>query len=348
MRKGKSLYELCRLRIRVHGGRRGATSTERAQADIVCSRFKAGDDNEAGTTASKPTPVTKPTQPASGTKSAKSTQPSAASGLSNFFTQIGKATPYIQQGMDFAKLGMQVGQQFSGPPSGGQQPQPPDPATPPPPAAPLQSTGAGDDPSSGMPATMPQGMPAGAAGMDQFAALLQALRQQQLASQPAPAPPAPQPSPYGPPQSDPLALLRMIISNPQLQQALQQRTMGPAAPRAISLPMPAKGRQHGRRQMTIPLGAVMNAIYSLAGQSMEQLNANTREDDPEVPEYLVGEDGEFLVDPANPRERAELVERLFEISEAARSRPALRRRRRSIESEGDESERWALEAGFTR
>jgi hypothetical protein len=140
----------------------------------------------------------------------------------------------------------------------------------------------------------------------------------------------------------------MILSNPQLQQALQQPAMGPAAPRTISLPMPARGQQRGSRQATIPLGAVMNAIYALAGQSMEQLNANTREDDPAVPEYLVGEDGEFLVDPASSEARAGLVARLFEISETARSRPAVRRRRRWIESEGDESELFALEAGFTR
>ena len=163
---------------------------------------------------------------------------------------------------------------------------------------------------------------------------------------PAPAPPAP--SPLGSPQSDPLALLRLIITNPQLQQALHQPVAGVAAPRAITLPMPAPASHHGSKQLAIPLGAVMNAIYALAGQSMEHLNAETREDDPAVPEYLVGENGDFLVDPASPAERAELVARLFEISETARRRPAVRQRRRVVETETDESELFALEAGFTR
>jgi hypothetical protein len=52
------------------------------------------------------------------------------------------------------------------------------------------------------------------------------------------------------------------------------------------------------------------------------------------------------VDPANPQARAMRVAELFEISGAARRRPM--RRRRLIESEGDESELFALEAGFTR
>ena len=273
----------------------------------------------------------------------RSSASSAASSLSNFFAQI---SPYAQQGFDFAKLGMQIGQQFQQP--GGQPQRPPDdPAAvlagqPPSPAvAGFDTTGAATP--TGMPPPGPPGLPDGAAGMDQFAAFLQALRQQQAAPQPAPAPP----QAAAPSQSDPLAMLRMIITNPQLQQALQQSTMGPSAPRAISLPVPAPTRPSGSRQMSIPLGAVMNAIYALAGQSMEQLNANTREDDPEVPEYLVGEDGEFLVDPASSEERARLVTEWFEMSENARRRPA-RRRRQSSEFESDESERWAIEAGFTR
>jgi hypothetical protein len=254
--------------------------------------------------------------------------------------------PIAQQGFDIARM-------FT-PQSPGQPAMQPPPAPSPAPPAP-----AADDPAAAAPApgafappapagydatagapptappTAPPGMPGAAPGMDQFAAAMQSLRQPQ----------AP-----GPPQSDPLSLLRMIIANPYLHQALQQPTMGPAAPRSMYLPMPAPGARYGARQMPLPLGAVMNAIYALAGQSMEQLNANTREDDPEVPEYLVGEDGEFLVDPASPEARAVLVSRLFEISESARSRPSRARTQRNQwhESGGDESELWAFEAGFTR
>jgi hypothetical protein len=191
----------------------------------------------------------------------------------------------LQQGFDFARMGVQIGQQFAG------RPQAPPPAPPLAPAAPPEPPG-----------TPPAGVDT--PGVDTGVV----------------APP----TPAGPPQSDPLSLLRMIVSNPQVMQALQPPT--PASPRAISLPMPAPGQPGGRRGVSIPLGAVMNAIFALAGQSMDHLNANTREDDPEVPEYLIGEDGEFLVDPANSAERADLVARIFEISEQASYRPAAPRR----------------------
>ena len=126
---------------------------------------------------------------------------------------------------------------------------------------------------------------------------------------------APPPFVTGAPQSDPLSLLRMIVANPQVLQALQPPT--PATPRAIALPMPATGPA-GSQSLSLPLGAVLNAIVQLSAQGLDRVNANTREEDPEVPEYLVGEDGEFLVDPASPEARARLVAELFEISEHAR------------------------------
>jgi hypothetical protein len=150
------------------------------------------------------------------------------------------------------------------------------------------------------------------------------------------APPAPfamgAPPPYvtGAPQSDPLSLLRMIVANPQVLQALQPPT--PATPRAISLPMPAGPA--GSQPLSLPLGAVLNAIVQLSAQGLDRVNANTREEDPEVPEYLVGEDGEFLVDPASPEARARLVAELFEISERAhvQDRPTSRQHSEWIDS----------------
>ena len=93
----------------------------------------------------------------------------------------------------------------------------------------------------------------------------------------------------------------------------------------------------------------MNAIAALAGQSMTELNESTPEDDPEVPSYLVDEDGEFVVDPASPDDRAALVAHLFRISDEAQRSGRFWTTQRSAsrgDDELDESETWAREAGF--
>ena len=148
-----------------------------------------------------------------------------------------------------------------------------------------------------------------------------------------------------------MALLSLILGNPQLQQALQRTAvMGSAGPRAVALPVPATWPPHRMRSASIPLGAVMNAIAALAGQSMTELNESTSEDDPEVPSYLVDEEGEFLVDPASPDDRAALVAHLFRVSDQAqRSGPVWTSHDGLPEAtdELDESETWAREAGFT-
>ena len=76
------------------------------------------------------------------------------------------------------------------------------------------------------------------------------------------------------------------------------------------------------RSMDIPLGAVIDAIAGLTGPALMQLNARTSEADPEVPEYLVSEDGEFIVDPASSDNRASLVVHMFEVSDEAQRRGA--------------------------
>ncbi len=103
------------------------------------------------------------------------------------------------------------------------------------------------------------------------------------------------------------------------------------------MPMPAQPQY--QQPMPIPLGAVMNAIAQLAGRSMTELNAGTREEEPEVPVYLVDEQGEYVVDPANAEDRAALVAHLFQVTAAATEHvePLV---------EMDESESWAREAGF--
>jgi hypothetical protein len=142
----------------------------------------------------------------------------------------------------------------------------------------------------------------------------------------------------------------VILTNPQLQQALQSAPApGAAAPRTVALPVPSPTAPQQTRQVPIPLGAVMNAIAALTGQSMTELNENMSEEEPEVPAYLVDDDGNFIVDPASPDDRAALVTHLFRLSEEAQrsgSVPRQSRRFAEADTELDESEQFAIDAGF--
>lgn len=189
----------------------------------------------------------------------------------------------------------------------------------------------------------PPGMPQ---PYDQLGMLAQALQQRQI-------PPLPGLAPYAAPavpQGDGIALLRMILGNPQFQQALHfASVLGSAAPRTMQLPVPSAGAVPGVRPVSIPLGAVMNTIAELAGHSMEELNASTSEDDPEVPAYLVDDQGQFIVDPGNPQDRAGLVVHLFRMNDEARRSGLLGPSGPVPEAdvEMDESDEWAREAGFS-
>jgi len=190
--------------------------------------------------------------------------------------------------------------------------------------------------------------------------LMQALQQRQIPPLPAPQPPPyawppPQVAPTAaPPAADGMSLLRMILGNPQFQQTLwgQHPAAGPSP--VVPLQLPIAGLPNRRRSVPIPLGAVMNAISMLAGQSMTELNAGTREEDPEVPSYLVSEDGEFVVDPASPDDRAALVTHLFRINDAAQQLDTAGPQDDFLfddngfgfSSELDESEAWAENLGF--
>jgi hypothetical protein len=143
-----------------------------------------------------------------------------------------------------------------------------------------------------------------------------------------------------------MALLALILSHPQFQQALQQAgAQGSAAPRTVPLQVPSTSVPSQPRVVPIPLGAVMNAIVALAGRSQVELNAATTEEDPEVPSYLVNDDGDFIVDPASPPDRAALVAHWFRLSDAA-AREAEWSEASEDAGETDESEEFAAEAGF--
>jgi len=194
---------------------------------------------------------------------------------------------------------------------------------------------------------------------DPLTLLIQALQQRQIPPLPGPAPQtafSALATPAAAPQADGLGLLRLILTNPRFQQTLQlASSMGAAGPRAVSLPVPVVSQPQQRRALQIPLGAVMNAVALLARQSMTELNASTREDEPAVPSYLVDEQGEFIVNPADPDARASLVAQWFQLSEQAELADEAERAEQAAESteshetdaEMDESDAWAEDAGFT-
>jgi hypothetical protein len=317
------------------------------------------------TTPARPqTSPTRPTTPSQQAQAGQSSRPGFS--FSSF-------TPYLQQGLDFARFGTQVAQQFTGPAPGGQPAPAPDAgamagapsaaapqagqpfaavepgdASQPPPETP---GGPGGQP---VPVPYPQAPPAGVpsqptAGGDQLTQLLQALQQRQI--QPLPgtygAPFAAPPQAPAPPAG--LALLQMILSNPQFQQTMQRAAAyGPAVSRAVGLNVPHAAYPWMPRQTQVPLAAVLNTIARLAGHGMAELNESTPEDDPEVPEYLVSEDGEFVVDPAVADDRAALVTHLFLIDREAQNRAPFAADPTDQPAELDESELFAEDFGFTR
>ncbi|HEX8107589.1 MAG TPA: hypothetical protein VF516_07655, partial [Kofleriaceae bacterium] len=194
------------------------------------------------------------------------------------------------------------------------------------------------------------------AGFDALGALWQALRQGQIPPLPGQlpggmgagqlAPPPRATMPGARPPADATALLGMFLGGlPQLSGALRSAAvLGPDGPRTMALSIPAAGAPGGVRNVQIPLGAVMNTLASLASRSMEELNASTQESDPEIPDYLVDEEGRFLVDPASAAARAGLVTHIVRVHQAAHRAGWFAEAEEGL----DEAEAWARDAGFER
>jgi hypothetical protein len=215
--------------------------------------------------------------------------------------------------------------------------------------------------------------------MDQIAALLQALQQRQIppltapAPQPVAAPPVappaapppvvalpvapaavPQPvaappvAPAAAPPPDALSWLRLILTNPQLQQALQPAVADASAAvsRTVQLPVPTPAAPQQLRSAQIPLATVFNAIAALAGRVTAELGEDMGEDESA---YLVGDDGYYLVDPASADDRAALAAHLFRLNDAAQRSgwyPQLDSWSNAAGFELDECDEWARAAGF--
>jgi hypothetical protein len=304
--------------------------------------------------ARRPSPTPAPTRPApSPTPARRPPAPDARPSDGSRGLNLDRLLGYVPQAFDAARQVTQFAQQIGVSP----RPSGTTPAAAPPPDG-ADAPAAGVAPSGPVDTPSPSPEPAAAGTMpattDPMAPLLQALQQRQIPPLPGPtAPPSPYVSPLAPgaPRADGTALLGLILGNPQFQQALQwAAALGPGAARTVQLPVPATAAARRMRSVAIPLGAVMNAISALASRSMVELNATTAEDEPEVPAYLVDEEGEFIVDPASPEERAALVAHLFRVSgepPGSASDPQAEPGLGESDGELDESEEWALEAGFT-
>jgi hypothetical protein len=105
-------------------------------------------------------------------------------------------------------------------------------------------------------------------------------------------------------------MLQQLMSNPQLQAALARGVVGGSNNRR-EVVLEIAGHEGNIEEVAIPLGAAVNAVAVLAHEALMELNASTHESDPEVPDYLVSESGEYIVDPARADHRAALVIEYF-------------------------------------
>lgn len=254
--------------------------------------------------------------------------------ISQFATMFGGNDRTAQ---DFARIAGQIGQGTGQAASmlqsitGGQVPPLPGPApaAPEPPAAAPPAPAWSPEPAAAPPPAGDSPMPAPTPTAPPIAAPPPAAAY----APPMPSAPA---QPAG--QFNATALLGLLLSNPQLQQALRAApVLGQASPRAVQLPMPPGAPSPS---VSIPLGAVLNAIGALTSRSIAELHESTSEFDEEVPAYLLGESDEFVVDPGEADARAAVVLQYFRAAgEAARFGGV-------GESSLDESEAWLRDAGF--
>ena len=97
------------------------------------------------------------------------------------------------------------------------------------------------------------------------------------------------------------------------------------------------------------MSEVMEVLANVAREAATELNALADEDATEVPDYLVGEDGEYVIDPECAEDREALVrENLILQGELVRydGLDRLVGMEGMAGSEMDDSEVWARDAGF--
>jgi hypothetical protein len=134
------------------------------------------------------------------------------------------------------------------------------------------------------------------------------------------------------------ALMGLLMSNPQLVQALQSAPFS-ASPPGVSVDVPNRGA------VSIPLGALMSSLAQLSQASSRELSELWPEDEAQVPEYLLAEDGSPVVDISKPRDRAALALYWLRRSAEAQRYGVLNSRLRR-KARIDPVDAWARDAGF--
>jgi len=140
------------------------------------------------------------------------------------------------------------------------------------------------------------------------------------------------------PQANATALMALLMNNPQIVQAMQAAPFSPT-PQGVAINLP------NQAPMSIPLNAVMNTIAQLAQASTRELSALPGESEQDIPDYLLAGDGSFIVDPADPQQRAALALHWLRADAEAQRHGSPQ----AFGSGGtgfDEAEAWAREAGF--
>ncbi|MGD8588233.1 MAG: hypothetical protein PVG22_05320 [Chromatiales bacterium] len=193
-------------------------------------------------------------------------------------------------------------------------------------------------------------------GAGQINRFMQALQGRQIPSLPrggqrpaSPRPPAARPAtgrPTATPTAAPgrgqfnaTALLGLIMNNPQLMQAIRGAPFArQAGVRRVEVNIP------NGESVSIPLADVLNTFAVLAQESVLELNDTSSEYAENIPEYLIGEDGEFIVDPQSAEDRAALVLHLLRL-DGEMERYAEWDDLNAYD-ETEESDLWVREAGF--
>lgn len=122
-------------------------------------------------------------------------------------------------------------------------------------------------------------------------------------------PPAPGAAPLPPEATSAAAQLISLIQNPALLQSLLSQVLGGAGKATV---------QAGPNATPIPVAGVLNALEFLAAQAASEAAYDQGEEESlESAGYLQDGSGNFLVDPANPDERAQRVLALLQESGTA-------------------------------
>lgn len=122
--------------------------------------------------------------------------------------------------------------------------------------------------------------------------------------------------PAAPAANPAAAALLQTLLRPEVMQAL------------LSMAAGTRGRQTVRIGQTgVPVAAVANAVDELAQAAALAHHAAVGARGEDAPEYLVGPEGELLVDPASPEQRAAVVLELIAEDDRRRARSRRRNRR---------------------